>query len=86
MGGQHPCFLHSDPGFSRDRDSVFIYSKMILVGSKIHACRQGSHECGGASSLYNQKVSIMEGGYMIQVTLIWLVPYLSQSSSFTQIC
>lgn len=55
-----PHFLDSDPGLSRGRDSILIYSKMILVGSKIHPGKQGSHECGRASSLHNQTVSITE--------------------------
>lgn len=59
MGGWLPCFLHSDPGSSRHKDSAYVYSEMMLVGSKIHTGRQGSHECGGTSSLYKQQVSIM---------------------------
>ena len=56
-----PCpFLHSDPGISRDRDSIFIHPRIILVDSKIHIYpdRQGSHECAGASSLCNQLLSL----------------------------
>lgn len=50
--------LHSDPGICRNRDSISIYSKIILFCFKIdlHPGRQGSHEWEGKGpwSLYNQ--------------------------------